>query len=191
MKAHLMPNPEAIDLLGRALLPNGTEEACAIRCRDPDTMELVLASTVQPGIRLLCHVESLGVIEGIVAENTPGGRCLIHVQATTAHLSRLGARLACRRRRATEAGRARDHDGVIPRFNTVRVRTETGSDTTGILLSLSMTEATVRLTTHVEIGTTLAIGRRRATVVRYTDDGLAARFFLPLRPEDVTPDIVW
>ena len=177
-----------IDLPGRVLLPDGTERDCLIRCDEADRFEIVLDASPSPGTRILCHVSGLGAIEGVVREGTPGG-CRLHLQATPRHAVRLAARMAWHRRIAAGHEDQRGHGRIVPLRTEVGVRLACGSEVAGTILDLSATGAALRLPVRPDVGSRMVVGRRYATVARHIDDGVAVAFTLPLRPQDVTPEI--
>lgn len=181
-------NEIEVIMRGRVLLPNGIEHACDVRCRAVEQMVLVLPADVEPGTRLVCHVEDLGIVEGL-AGITVQGDVDLRVEATPRHLSRLASRLDWHRRMASGQVDQRGSGRIVPTVTEVCVRLSCGSEMTGTLIDLSAGGAALRLPIRPEIGAAVVVGRRRAMVVRHTEEGVAIRFRLPLRPQDVTPDV--
>lgn len=183
-----MQDEPSITLPARVLLPDGEERDCTVRFGEPETMMITPALAAE-GDRLVCHVRGFGVFEGIAGCQIATGQ-EVRTRGTPSHLARLAARIAWHRRGAAGEGNQREHDRIVPFVADVTVRIASGEGMPGTLLDLSATGAALRLPARPEVGDPIVVGRRRATVVRHLDDGIAVRFVLPLPPQDVTPEII-
>ena len=184
-----MADNDTVELPGRVMLPDGGEHDCSLRCGPDDAMEIVLSARVLPGAHLVCHVPSLGAVEGTAGDATGSG-CGLTLRATPSHRARLAARIAWHRRRAAGQDEQRAAERVVPASATVRLGWPDGRAAEATLIDLSATGAALRSNDRPEPGMQVVIGKRRAVVVRLLEKGFAVRFSLPLRPQDVGVDTV-
>lgn len=176
-------------LAGRVLLPCGAERDCLCRLSQADEVYVVIgdaAATV--GSRVICHVDGLGVIEASVTAASRGSLRL-SVEGSPAHRVRLAMRLAWHRARLDGREDQRGAMRVIPLDPTVDVTLADGTAVAARIADLSATGAALETALRPPVDTALTVGRRRARVVRHTDNGVAVRFVLPLRPQDVSAGI--
>ncbi|KQP32814.1 hypothetical protein ASF25_17495 [Methylobacterium sp. Leaf100] len=131
----------------------------------------------------------MGYFDGVVTRTRADG-FVMAVAGTEALRSRLAARLEWHRCRAAGADDLRAHPRIIPSRTDVTVRTATGPRA-GFLRDVSRTGASIGMSEpRPAIDQIVTVGKRHATVVRHSDDGIAVRFNLPIRPEDLTVDLV-
>lgn len=176
-------------LAGRILLPCGAERDCRFRLSQADEVSVVIGdASAAVGSRVICHVAGLGVIEARVTAASKGSLRL-SVAGSPAHRARLAMRLAWHRARLDGREDQRGAMRVIPLDPTIDLTLADGRAVAARVIDLSATGAALETALRPPVDTALTVGRRRARVVRHTDTGVAVRFVLPLRPEDVSAGI--
>jgi hypothetical protein len=184
-----MNDASSIELPGRVMLSGGAEHDCSMRCGLDGGLEIVLPVSVPPGSLLVCHIPSLGVVEGTAGDATDSG-CGLTLRATPAYRGRLAARIAWHQRRTAEHDEQRAAERVVPASATVRLGWPDGRAVEATLIDFSATGAALQSTDRPELGLPVVVGKRRAVVVRLLEEGFAVRFALPLRPQDVSVNTV-
>lgn len=176
-------------LAGRILLPCGAERDCLFRLTRADEAYVVIENAgVALGSRVICHVDGMGVIEASVTTASKGSLRL-SVEGSPAHRARLAARLAWHRARLDGREDQRGASRVKPLDPAVDVTLADGTVVEAQIADLSATGAALQTLLRPAVDAALTVGRRRARVVRHTDAGVAVRFVLPLRPENVSAGI--
>ncbi|BDL37638.1 PilZ domain-containing protein [Methylorubrum sp. GM97] len=178
-----------VALAGRILLPCGAERDCLCRLSRADEVYVVIGdASAAVGSRVICHVDGLGVIEASVT-TVSRGSLRLSVEGSPAHMARLATRLAWHRARLDGREDQRGAMRVIPLDPSVEVTLSDGMAVEARIADLSATGAALEMVLMPPVDAVLTVGRRRARVVRQTDAGIAVRFVLPLRPQDVSADI--
>lgn len=176
-----------VTLVGQVLLPGGRERDCLFRSLRADEMHVMVGDAEAPvGSRVVCRVDGLGRVEASVAAVLADG-VRLSVMGSPAHRARLTARLAWHRTRIEGGGEQRVGERVEPVDPAVSVILPDGSVVHAHILDVSVTGAALETTHRPPVGDALTVGRRRAHVVRHTEAGVAVRFVMPLRPQDVGP----
>lgn len=178
----------AVMLPGRILLPQGEECTCRFRSSGGDDLHVVIDRDVPVGSRVVCHVDGLGVVDATVDRVSSDG-VRLSLQGSSNRKARLAMRLAWHRARLNGQADRRGADRVTPLDPVVEVTLADGTNVSARIADLSATGAALEMAVPPPMGAPLSVGRRRAHVVRSTDAGVAIRFVLPLRPEDVTAGI--
>ncbi|GJE79128.1 PilZ domain-containing protein [Methylorubrum thiocyanatum] len=178
----------AVMLPGRILLPQGEECTCRFLSSGDDDLRAVIERDVAVGSRVVCHVDGLGVVDATVNRVSSDGLRL-SLQGSPNRKARLAMRLAWHRARLNGQADRRGADRVTPLDPVVEVALADGTNVSARIADLSATGAALEMAVPPPMGAPLTVGRRRAHVVRRTDAGVAIRFVLSLRPEDVTADI--
>jgi len=178
-----------VALAGRILLPCGAERDCLCRLSQADEGYVVIRDAgAAVGSRVICHVDGLGVVEASVT-TVSRGSLRLSVEGSPAHRARLATRLAWHRARQDGRGEQRGASRVTPLEPAIDVTLADGTAVAARIADLSATGAALETALRPPLDAALTVGRRRARVVRHTDTGVAVRFVLPLRPEDVSAGI--
>lgn len=181
--------PSFLILEGCVLLPSGSEHDCLIRCMSADVFKIAVTDAiVEIGARVVCRTKELGTVEGTIGAATASGYSM-DIAGSGPRLARLSARIAWHRNVVMGRAELRSDARIVPLVTAVRVTMPDGRTVEAELVDVSSTGAALRLLPRPPVGARLTVGRRWAEVVRDLDAGVAVRFVLPLRPEDVTPDI--
>lgn len=129
---------------------------------------------------VICYLENIGMLEGIVLHGRQDG-FVFQVIANAERLSRIEARLTWLRN-AGDRTDQRSAARIVPVHRAVRVRSGGDRVFEAIVADLSMTGAALLLDERPEIGATITVGKRYATVVRHTLEGVGVAFRMPFGP---------
>lgn len=179
-----------LEIAGQILLATGEERPCLVRCVAGDSFEITgVGRVAAPGTRVVCRTNALGTVEGSVRDGSDAGFRMdvvggLHLRA------RLAARIAWHLKAAGGDADLRSDARIVPSARVVRVATQDGMEADAELIDVSSTGAALHMSRPPPAGSRITVGRRRADVVRHLDGGVAVRFVLPLRPDDVTSDLV-
>jgi hypothetical protein len=179
----------ALRVIGRFLLPGGEEHACETRTLSPDHAELVTAVQGLPGDGVTIYLDNIGVLSGVITGVTPSGFC-VAITVSPERRARIAARLDWYVARARGMAEQRSDVRIVPAATAVRVRLPDGDELPGRLIDLSMTGAALAVDARPDLGATVTVGKRFATVVRHLDGGIAVAFKLPFRPETFNESVV-
>ncbi|WP_407519712.1 PilZ domain-containing protein [Methylobacterium oryzisoli] len=179
----------ALRVVGRFLLPNGAEHACETRTLSPDHAELVTAVQGLPGDSVTIYLDNIGVLSGVITGVTPSGFS-VAITVGAERRARIAARLDWHAARASGMAEQRSDTRIVPAETAVRVRLPDGGVMSGRLIDLSMTGAALAVAARPDLGATVTVGKRFATVVRHLDGGIAVTFKLPFRPETFNESVV-
>lgn len=177
----------AIVLPARYLDAAGVERDCVVRCASLDDIVVETDAVPAAGDKVVCRVEGLGTLGGII-EGPAAGGFRLNPRAGVERRRRMAARIDWLRD-AAAGGERRAAERVVPRSQDV-VLGWAGMRTAGRLKDLSATGAAVELQTRPPLGAPVTIGARKAIVARHIEGGVAVRFTLPLHPGDVHQDTI-
>ena len=178
-----MPDLSKVATKGRYSLSGGDDVPCLADVTVADIIELHgLPDGPRPmrNDRIICYLDNIGMLEGIVLHGRPGG-FVLQVVASLERRSRIEARIAWLRD-AGERNDQRKSARIVPVHRDVRVRLFDNQVSEAVVADLSMTGAALLLDERPEIGATVTVGKRYATVVRHTPEGVGVAFRLPFGP---------
>jgi hypothetical protein len=178
----------SVELPGRWLDPAGVERDCTVVGDTPDALQVRTAAAPLEGARVVCRVPDLGTLRGLARGPSANGFRL-EVQAGEEARRRLAARLRWHAAGPGPGAERRDAIRIVPHRPEVRVAWD-GGGCLGRLRDVSTHGAAVELDPLPPVGTAITVGCRRAHVVRRMEAAVGLRFILPLRPADVTEDVV-
>ena len=167
---------------GRYCLSGGEDVQCLADVSAADFIELrPLAAGLVPGsgARVICYLDDLGMLDGIVLHGRPGG-FVFQVVAGAERRSRIEARLTWLRNSGEKDQRKAAR--IIPIHRDVRIQLLGDRVSEAVVADLSMTGAALLLDERPQVGATVTVGKRYATVVRHTPEGVGVAFRLPFGP---------
>ncbi|MER2198430.1 PilZ domain-containing protein [Methylobacterium brachiatum] len=165
---------------GRYCLPGEVDIQCLADVSAPDVIELrrlIEGPLPEAEARITCFLDNVGMVDGVVLSARPGG-FIFRVVASPERRSRIDARLSWLRS-ADRRDDQRQATRIVPVHREVRVQLRAGRVSEAVVADLSMTGAALLLSERPEIGTTVTVGKRYATVVRHTPDGVGVAFRMP------------
>lgn len=165
---------------GRYCVLGGEDVQCFAEVYAMDLIELhPLIESAKPerGDRITCCLNNIGMVDGFVIQLRQDG-FVIQVVASPERRSRIEARLAWLRD-AGERNDQRKAARIVPVHRLVRVQLEDDRVSEAVVADLSMTGAALLLNERPEVGALVTVGKRYATVVRHTPEGVGVAFRMP------------
>lgn len=168
---------------GRYALFGQTDIGCLAEVLDVQTLRVKPTSETwraEPGIRVTIYLDGVGAISGTVT-GVSDGEFLLHGAMGQERRTRIATRLAWLAR-PNDNHEQRDSERIVPLHRDVLVRLSDGCSVPATIVDLSMGGAALTLSPQPEVGSLITVGKRFATVVRETADGVGVRFRLPIGP---------
>ncbi|MCJ2068143.1 PilZ domain-containing protein [Methylobacterium sp. J-030] len=168
---------------GRYCSSGGADVPCLADVSATDIIELRRiehGSLPDSGVRVACYLDNIGLIYGVVLHGSPTG-FVLQVMANPERRSRIEARLAWLRSAETRNDQ-RKAVRIVPVHRAVQVRLQDAEAAEAFVADLSMTGAALILDERPSIGTLMTVGKRYATVMRHTAEGIGVAFRLPFGP---------
>lgn len=168
---------------GRYCLPGGEDVPCLADLSSSVSIELRRVTDgplPEAEARITCYLDNIGMVDGVVLHGRPRGFVFQVIGSAERH-SRIEARLTWLRS-AGERDDQRQATRIVPVHREVRVQLHGNRISEAVVADLSMTGAALLLSERPEIGTTVTVGKRYATVVRHTPDGVGVAFRMPFGP---------
>lgn len=168
---------------GRYCVSGGGDVPCLADVSATDFIELrrlTEGSMPEPGARVTCFLDDLGLVDGVVLHGSPGG-FVFQVVAIPERRSRIEARLDWLRGAGDRIDQ-RQATRIVPVYRDVRVAISNDDIAKAFVADLSMTGAALHLDERPQIGATVTVGKRFARVVRHTAEGIGVAFRLPFGP---------
>lgn len=178
-----MVDQSKIATKGRYCLLDGEDVPCLANISGSDTIELCRLTQgplPKSGARVTCYLDDIGLVDGIVLHGLPDGFAL-QVMANPERRFRLEARLAWLRS-AEARNDQRKAARIVPVHRAVQIRLEETEAAEAIVADLSMTGAALLLVERPRVGALVTVGKRYATVVRHTPEGIGVAFRMPFGP---------
>ncbi|MCJ2089543.1 PilZ domain-containing protein [Methylobacterium sp. E-005] len=178
-----MPDQFKITTMGRYCVAGGEDVQCLADVSATDEIELRrLAEGPLPktGTRVACYLDNIGLMDGVVLHGRRGG-FVFQVVANAERRSRIEARLAWLRT-ADDRHDQRKAARIVPVHREVQVHLLDARAAKALVADLSMTGAALLLDERPQVGATVTVGKRYATVVRHTPEGVGVAFRLPFGP---------
>jgi hypothetical protein len=168
---------------GRYCVSRGEDVLCFADVTAADFIELRRfkeGPLPNSGDRIICYLDNIGMLEGVVLYGRHGG-FVFQLMANYERRARIEARLTWLRN-AGEREDQRTAARIVPVHRDVRVKLLSDRVFDATVADLSMTGAALLLDDKPHVGTIVTVGKRYATVVRHTPDGIGVAFRLPLGP---------
>jgi hypothetical protein len=165
---------------GRYCLTGGDDVQCLADVSATDAVEirrLSVGPLPKSGTRVACYLDNIGLMDGIVLYGRPSGFAF-QIVANPERLSRIEARLAWLRTADTRNDQ-RKAARIIPVNREVKVHLLGAPLTEALIADVSMTGAALLMDERPQVGATVTVGKRYATVVRHTAEGIGVAFRLP------------
>lgn len=171
-------------LIGRCLTADGTEVPCRTVNVSVGGLEVDGPRPAEVGERVVCVIEELGWIDGIVRRLTPTGFGM-SFGGTPERQAKLAKQVEWLvRNREDGVDDNRRNARIVPLRRDVTVRLAPGDVGGSVeactVIDLSRSGAALNSAVRPDIGTVAVVGMRRARVVRHVEDGFAVEFALPL-----------
>ena len=167
-------------LKGRLLDQDGIDQSCLLHGLNEYRCLVECDAPRAIGERSILYVEKLGRIEGVFGLGD-GQVFALSIHASPKQRADLRSRIEWIARHQKGDFRDRRGDERIPgNERRVMIARPEQDQAVGFLVDFSRTGAQLRTKMRVPVGERVFLGRRAATVVRHTSDGIAVSFVLPL-----------
>ncbi|MCJ2009156.1 pilus assembly protein PilZ [Methylobacterium sp. J-092] len=176
-------NTDAVDALilsGRVMVEGGPEYLCQARIDDLDAVAIQTPAPGRPRDAAVCYLDKLGALPGRIGITDTQGFTL-HPTLSAERRARITVRLAWHTSRAAWTAEQRAALRIVPEYRDVIVSLPEERGLHGLILDVSRTGAKIQLpfSTTTEVGASVTVGKRYASVVRVMDTVIAVKFRLP------------
>lgn len=170
----------AID--GRCLLESGDELACRFEDIRAIDMRVVGPRDLDPGGILICYLSEVGIVPTRIICEAGAGGWIIQPILKPSRKESFAARIAWHTERARERAEQRAAPRIVPLHRSVTVWLGERLSFRATIQNISTTGAAIRLSQACVpyVGATIRVGKRDATVVRLTPEGIAVHFKTPI-----------
>lgn len=165
-----------VELLGRYMLPDGSEYPCQVTNMSPGGMAVVARVAGKAGDRVVAYVDHVGRVEGTIVRVTRTGFAMT-ISATPRKREKLAAQLTWLANRSLlGALDDRRHDRIIPNNPRSTLKLPNGITLTCRVIDMSVSGAAVAAESTPALGTPVVLGKTHGRVVRLLDEGFAVEF---------------
>lgn len=175
----------AIPLLGRFMRANKQEYPCKLNDISLGGLSLMSPVGVDTDERIVAYFDHLGGIEGRVVRQFDGGFALA-LSATQHKREKIAAQIMWLiNRHEIKGAEERRHEriAVANTMSLSQLRLGEGLTIQTRVVDVSLSGASLATDARPPIGTEVQLGKLRARVVRYHDDGIALQFLDIQEPE--------
>ena len=178
-------------LIGRVLIAGRAEQRCRVVFVASDAVVVSTEAIGRPGQDAICYLEAIGAIQGRIGKADATGFTL-HLIGNEVRSSRVTARVMWQAERQRQSIEQRTDPRIVPHHRTVAIRLPDCSVVQGQIENLSKSGALIGFVSQVplEIGSSVTVGKRYATVVRFEAGMIAVRFRLPYCDATFNPSVV-
>ncbi|TXM91481.1 PilZ domain-containing protein [Methylobacterium sp. WL116] len=173
-----------IETYGKFLLETNSEATCVAIISTSARVEVRRRGglpAVRLGMNATCYLDAIGVVPGRISEVSSAGFTLL-VEASAERKARIDDRLAWLRAHVNDTADQRNDPRIVPTRRAVSVTLSNGQTVGAEIVDLSMSGVALATSERPDPGSAVTVGKRFATVVRHTADGIAVRFKLPYSP---------
>lgn len=165
-----------VDLQGRMMREDYSEQKCTIKLMSPATALVEAANMPIIGERIVSYIEQVGRIEGHVVRLSNQGFEL-SINATARKQSKIAAQLTWLANKH-ELGLEEDrrHDRAVPRNMNSEIRLEDGRTYPCRIIDLSVSGAAFEIDVRPELNTVVWLGSMKGRVIRQFDSGISIEF---------------
>lgn len=178
-----------VNLLGRYMLADRREFPCQVSEMSPGELEVIATAKGQIGERVICYVDHIGRVEGVITHLNDDGFGMT-VATTTRKRDKIAAQLTwLANRHILNLPEDRRHERFEPRVQSTRLILPDGTEVICRVIDLSESGVALRTDKRPEIGASVTVGKIPGRVVRKLDDGFAVEF-TRLQHRDLVEDSV-
>lgn len=183
-----------VTMPGRCRVGEGEEFACTATMWNGLSAEIACGHVPrrdQEGLEAICYLEGFGRVAGFVRRIRAIGY-EVAIEAGPERLARIEERLAWRRLHTGVETERRAATRIVPVHRATVVRDPAGKTFEAEIADLSMSGAALLVPEIPEVGATITVGKRFATVVRHLDEGMGigVAFRLPYTPDTFNEHVV-
>lgn len=166
----------SVSLLGRYMLSERHEYPCQVTDMSPGGAALVAPVRGGVGERVVCHIDHVGRLEGVVTRRLPDGFA-IEANMPLIKREKLAEKLTwLANRQALGIFDSRRHARLVPRLTPTTLTLPDGMRRPATLLDVSLSGAALACDARPAVGSAVTVGATPARVVRVGAQGLAVAF---------------
>lgn len=169
-----------VQLSGRFMRADKSEHICTVADISAGGIRLITSERVVLGERIIAQFDHIGGLVGSVARTLPDGFAL-SLSATRHKREKLAAQITwlINRHELSDYGAERQHErfSVGDRITTLKLGD--GISLTCRILDVSLSGASLGTAARPSIGDVVMVGKQRAQVMRYHDQGIGVQFLEP------------
>lgn len=178
-----MLDPNGITTRGRYCRSTGGDVPCLADVPATNLIEVRrLTDGPLPKLseQVTCYLDNIGMVDGVVMHSAPGG-FVLQIVTNPQRRSRIEARLAWLRSAELQNDQ-RKSVRIVPAHRAVQIKLQDAEAAEAIIADLFRTGAALLLNQRPDVGSTVTVGKRYATVVRHTPEGVGVAFRMPFDP---------
>ena len=178
-----------VTVLGRYMLANRQEYPCQTLNMSPGGVALIVPVQGAVGERVICYLDQLGRVEGVIARLLDHGFAL-QINVPLIKREKLADQLTwLANRQALGMPEDRRHERIIPRNPRSTLILNDGREVLIKLIDVSLSGAALLSDIRPPIGTPVTVGRTAAHVVRVFGNGIAVEFSRTFPAEEFSDEI--
>ena len=178
-----------IALLGRYMLSSRQEFPCQTFDMSPGGVALIVPVQGEVGERVICYLDQLGRVEGVVARQFDHGFAM-QINVPLLKREKLADQLTwLANRQALGMPEDRRHERIVPRNIRSTLILHDGREVLVKLIDVSLSGAAIVSDVRPPINAPVTIGRTAARVVRVFANGVAVEFSRTFSPDQFSEDI--
>lgn len=165
-----------VDLEGRMMREDFSEQKCKIERMSPAAASFVCASQPSVGEKIISYIDQLGRLEGIVS-NINSSSFDVIINATPRKQTKLAAQLTwLANKHELQGVEDRRHAREYVEDQNSEIRLEDGRTYPCRIIDLSVSGAAFEVGIRPEIGTTIWLGSMKGNVIRHFENGVSMQF---------------
>ncbi len=165
-----------LNLLGRFMRQDEHEYPCKLNDISVGGASLFSPVSVVMGERVIAYIDQIGRVEGNVKRVFEDGFA-IDIQATRYRREKMAAQLTwLLNRQSLKIADERRHGRLVPKNEITELKLADGITIQCRLLDVSLSGASVETTARPELGHEVMLGKLKARVSRYHDNGIGVEF---------------
>lgn len=165
-----------LTLLGRFMRPNKQEHPCRLQDISVGGAAILAPVAVEDGERIIAYFDHLGGLEGTVVRSFEGGFGM-KLSATIHKREKLAAQLTWLINRGELSSEdERRHERIVPKNGSSFLKIAEGHIMPCRVLDVSISGASIGTEARPPLGQEVTLGRLRAIVVRYHEQGIGVQF---------------
>ena len=165
-----------LNLLGRFMRQDGREYPCKLNDISVGGASLFSPISVVMGERVIAYIDQIGRVEGNVTRVFEDGFAM-DIQATRHRREKMAAQLTWLvNRQELKITDERRHERLVPKNDITDLKLDDGIVIQCRLLDVSLSGASLETTARPEMGHEVLLGKLKARVMRYHENGIGVEF---------------
>ena len=183
-------NRVKVVLLGRYMLSDRHEYPCQTVDMSPGGLGLIAPVPGNVGERVVCYVDQIGRVEGVIARLLPSGFA-IAVNVPILKREKLAEQLTwLANRHALGMAEDRRHERILPRNIRTTLVLPNGVEFRAKIIDVSRSGVALGVPKPMQLGTAVTVGKTPGKVVRSFNEGIGVEFSRIFPIEEFHDEIV-